>query len=205
MSCFLCNPDPALVYMESGSGRALCGLGPLTEGYSVVATRDHIRSAADALSLVPEFITFTESVRSQLTNMFGPTLLTEHGRLPVCIDHGEGADTHCFHAHFLLFPAAPSIAKGTAATFFGVSDDAISLADALQLAHTYDEEYFLFSPTAEQASIMRSAPTLPRQFARVLVADAQGRPAAADWRTYPSLESASRLAARLRSAFGTND
>ena len=47
--CFLCSPDPALVYASDGSGVALCGLGPLVAGYSLVATRKHVRSAADAM------------------------------------------------------------------------------------------------------------------------------------------------------------
>src|SRR5213593_5151012 len=54
--CFLCDPASNLVYRRESSGIALAGLGPVTRGYSVVATIGHIRSAADAaLGQAPDF------------------------------------------------------------------------------------------------------------------------------------------------------
>src|SRR5665213_1668636 len=43
-TCFLCHPSPDLVYAENEDGVALCGLGPLVEGYSVVGTKLHMAS-----------------------------------------------------------------------------------------------------------------------------------------------------------------
>src|SRR5438270_12911388 len=103
--CFLCEPDPDLIFAESGSARALCGLGPISDGYSLVATRGHISSAADALpALGKGFLDFTASVRNALVDRFGSCLLSEHGRVPLCAQD-VAADRHCYHAHFLLFPA----------------------------------------------------------------------------------------------------
>jgi len=198
VSCFLCAPSSALVYAQNDVALALCGLGPLTDGYSIVATRAHIRSAADALALAPDLLAFAEIIRGRLETLYGSTLLTEHGRLPVCVDHGEGTDVHCFHAHFLLFPSAPQISEDHVATHFRHLHVAESLPDALRAARTYDEEYFLFSPHPKRALVLRSFDSLPRQFARVLVAEALGTPAAADWRAHPDETRATNGATRLR-------
>jgi len=56
-------------------------------------------------------------VRGLLSDRFGGCLLTEHGRMPVCHGAAGAADRHCFHAHFLMFPAAPSI-LGLAVPYF---------------------------------------------------------------------------------------
>src|SRR5260370_35277829 len=83
--CFLCDPDPALVYRAAREGVALCGLGPLVRGYSLVATRDHIRSAADAApGSAPEFLSFASEIRVKLGALFGPCVMTEHGLVPAC-------------------------------------------------------------------------------------------------------------------------
>ena len=193
-ACFLCAPDQGLVYATAPLSIALCGLGPILDGYSVVATRDHTMSCADAALMNSEFTVFAESVRATLMLRYGSCLMTEHGRLPVCT-RPTGTEEHCFHGHFLLFPAAPDITK-SAQSHFAFTQTSSSLDDALAIARD-QSEYFLLSPSPKEYFIMTSPISLMRQFARYMVAEAIGCPEKADWSTYPDRPKAEADAADL--------
>ncbi len=202
--CFLCSPDPDLVYWSDATSFALCGLGPIVKGYSVVATRTHLPSAADAAAgEALEFLTFVSDVRSKLARQYGTCLLTEHGGLPACIDVSGTTDPHCFHAHFLLFPAAPAV-ETRALVYFANNESASSLAAALEIARSH-REYFLLSPELDRFLVMTRPGRMIRQFARLLVADSIGRPELANWRHHPLRDEAASIAAELRRLFTQTD
>lgn len=196
-TCFLCKPDPALVYSRCEVGFALCGLGPLVDGYSVVGSVGHYRSVAD----IPEdelqrFGGFVSHLRAQLSEKYGSCLVTEHGRLPVC-DYAAGrAESHCYHAHFLFFPGAPDV-EAEATRHFATVDTLPALHGALARARD-SHEYFLLSPHPHKFSVMTGQQKLPRQFARTLVANAIDRPDHADWKRFPRADAAHEVAAILR-------
>jgi|GEM_PF-6070983 len=194
--CFLCTPDLDLIFSRAADSFALCGLGPLVQGYSVVATSSHTASAADAIAAAPQFVDFAESLRNVLSKEYGSCLLTEHGRLPVCTDPSGTSDPHCYHAHFLLFPGAPDVSQ-TARSHFRLVHSAPSLKSALKVA-AKSKDYFLISPKPEEAYVMTRPGRIIRQFARVLVADALGIPTHANWRRFPDRESCAKTAAYLR-------
>ena len=130
-----------------------------------------------------------------LEEVHGSCLVTEHGRLPVCVDTMT-SDRHCYHAHFLLFPGAPTVTD-KAASYFASVDTAHSLNAALQIARTR-KEYFLLSPTPQQFLIMSQQKNIPAQFARLLVATAMGHPSHADWRRHPDRSRAATMARTLQ-------
>ena len=193
--CFLCEPDADLVYSADGHNVALCGLGPLVSGYSVVASRRHIRSCADAAVRNKSLIRFAERIRRMLALQYGSCLLTEHGRMQVCRST-SAADAHCYHAHFLLFPGAPPV-EVQARSHFATVSTYRTLQDALSAARM-EKEYFLFSPKPGQFFIMSRRGRLIRQFARLLVAEAIGLPRTADWARFPNRDQAAATATSLR-------
>lgn len=164
LGCFLCNLPQNLVYLSTPTSFALCGLGPLLPSYSVVAVRRHIRSCADAVLEEPDFGAFLLRVRNMLETVHGSCLVTEHGRLPVCVDT-MASDRHCYHAHLLLFPGAPSVADA-ASSYFKSIDPADSLDAALRIARRLNE-YFLLSPRPDEFLVMSKHTRIPRQFARL--------------------------------------
>ena len=197
--CFLCDPPDDLTYCKTADGVAVSGLGPLVDGYSVVSAVPHVRSAADAaVGGAPEFLPFAERVRSRLIAKYGTCLLTEHGRMPVCVTT-VGAERHCYHAHFLCFPAAPGIVEA-AKSYFQIGRETATLQTALQIARTFDE-YFLLSPNPQQFLIFANQRSLPRQFARTLVAAAIGKTSEATWQSVPKRAEALESANRLRTLF----
>jgi len=88
--CFLCNPNGALVFHEGSAGIALAGLGPIVDGYTVVASRQHVSSATDLPGLaLKSFCTYAEQIRGKLVEIYGSCLMTEHGKAGLC---GMGDD-----------------------------------------------------------------------------------------------------------------
>lgn len=198
--CFLCAPPAHLTYWQNHQGSAISGLGPIVPGYSVVGAVPHVRSAADAAAGgAPEFLTFAEQVRLRLVRQYGSCLMTEHGRMPVCVET-VAAERHCYHAHFLLFPGAPGVLDAAAA-YFEQSRCASTLLEALRAAHSFGE-YFLLSPDPATFVVFGNQKTLPRQFARVLVAASVGKIDEASWQRFPKEEEAAATAAHLRNMFG---
>jgi hypothetical protein len=195
-ACFLCAPEADLIYASNTSAFALCGLGPIVPGYSLVATTRHTASAADAIAESSELPEFAEQIREILASRHGNCFVTEHGRVPVCFDPSGTSDPHCYHAHFLLFPGVPDIVKA-AKPYFAQIREANALKGALELAQQ-EKEYFLISPSPTEAYIMSRPGRLIRQFARVLVADATGNRDLANWRKYPNRESCVSTAKSLR-------
>lgn len=197
--CFLCEPPPDLTYRKTADGLAISGLGPLVDGYSVVAAVPHVRSAADAAAGgAPAFLPFAERVRARLIQTYGSCLLTEHGRMPVCVD-SVGAERHCYHAHFLCFPAVPAVVDA-ARGYFDTARELSELSSALSLARTFSE-YFLLSPNPQQFFVFANQRSVPRQFARTLVAAAIGKVGEAAWQSVPRREEARDSASRLRTLF----
>src|ERR1700722_8670898 len=102
-TCFLCAPEADLLVARTAAAYAMVGLGPLTATYALLASRIHVPSLADLAEVDPTAITEIETLRRDLEAVRGPLLMTEHGRVPVCRDDGDQHDSHCFHAHGLLF------------------------------------------------------------------------------------------------------
>jgi hypothetical protein len=185
--CFLCEPDERLVFARKGSFFAMLGLGPLGEGYSLIATRDHVPSMLDLDAAGTDELTrFTRRVRSILgARGYPPAVLTEHGRVAACVHAVTAAhEPHCLHAHRLLFPGASVVDLRLIAS--GVE----SYRDFRTARGAFDwPGQYLYSEAPDESCSIAPAPRrLPRQLLRRMVAQSLGMEFAADWRTQPGLE-----------------
>jgi diadenosine tetraphosphate (Ap4A) HIT family hydrolase len=196
-ACFLCLPSPELVFLESQNFHALAGLGPIVDGYCIVAAKAHVKSMADVpMTLIDERGSFLALVRNKLTAMYGSCLITEHGRMTVCAT--DEHDHHCFHAHFLAFPGANDV-SALASSYFATLQAFPELDDALVHGAQCDE-YLLVSPSTNSFTVFSTPLNVPRQLARYLVAWNTGNAHLADWRTWPQRDRAIAIADGLRSA-----
>lgn len=129
--CFLCAPPRDLLFFECADFFALAGLGPVVDGYSILAAKSHIRSMADLPnSLRKQRDLLVQNLAGQLSQKYGSCLVTEHGRMAACVEDADGHDAHCFHAHFLLFPGARDI-SGTARSYFSYSESFSEMEPAM--------------------------------------------------------------------------
>jgi hypothetical protein len=196
--CFLCNPPRDLVYAEAAEAFALAGLGPLVPGYSVAAARSHIRSIAD-IADPRQFFAFLKTLRRSLTQQYGDCLVTEHGRLPACLGSGGATEPHCYHAHVLIFPGAPSV-EALAVQHFEEVLLFDTMEEAILAARRNAFEYFLLSSAPDRFLLMLRPRFAVRQLGRVLVATALDTPDTFDWQQFPRRDDAQQFAATLRSA-----
>jgi hypothetical protein len=172
--CFLCQPAKQLVAHMGTDHYTMDGLGPLTDAYAIVATNEHgTGEEKDNHFRSPETARYAEKIQAMLATQFGTCVLTEHGKMPVCLPN-TAADTHCFHPHFLLFPGAPYPLTECRDFFETNGDHFESLIDALQAASAL-QFYFLVSSRPGEYYIF-DADGLPQQYARGIVAELLDRP-----------------------------
>lgn len=184
--CFLCRPDPALIYLVDGPFFAMLGIGPIGEGYSLIATKSHERSMFDLTSDDAERLTrFTASVRNRLRPLYGECTLGEHGRTTLCV--GQAAvkyEPHCMHAHRLVFPGLDRLPLA-----------AVAAGAKIQRYETFIEAYrsfdppgqYLYAESADGSCEVAVMPRpVPRQQLRRLAANLRGEsPDNADWVKHP--------------------
>lgn len=199
--CFLCRPDSELVVGKQGSVFCMVGLGPITDRYLLIATNAHVQSFADMYLADHGIAAEVEALRTKLQDGSKPLLMTEHGRVPACVDAGDEHDAHCFHSHFLLFKSSNDIEK-TASSYFTKSKSFERLSDALEYA-SESKNYYLLSPHSNRFVIFTNPLNVPRQFFRYLVAISENQLERAVWRELPDRERAISDAANERIKFGT--
>jgi hypothetical protein len=185
--CFLCMPDPEFVYETSASFYAMLGYGPIGEGYSLIATHDHVVSMFDLGSAeADELTTFTTTVRARLS-CYGPAAITEHGRVAACVATVTARlDPHCLHAHRLVFPGLARLDIPSDSEDLNFVDFA-SFASARR-QFDWPGQYLYAENSDGGCRVARAPQRLPRQFFRSLAADQHGTPLLADWHRRRSLD-----------------
>jgi hypothetical protein len=198
--CFLCEPAPDLVYAESENFFAMLGLGPISEGYSLIAARTHAPSMLDLpVAQRHELVGFTKRVRARLDAHYAPSTVTEHGRVPPCIDrHVRVHEPHCLHAHQLVFPGSLTLDLDQAVPALQVQ----RFESFLDAATSFrDPGQFLYAESPDgQCQLASVRGPFPRQFFRRLVAASAGSPRLANWRVHPRHELIAAARERIRLA-----
>jgi diadenosine tetraphosphate (Ap4A) HIT family hydrolase len=180
--CFLCEPDPTLVFARTQNFFAMLGHGPIGEGYSLIASIEHEPSMLDvSLTLAREVEDFTHTVRERLAPHYGPALVTEHGRVAPCVATATAAyEPHCLHAHRLVFPGWDRLDIRALAPEFRWRKYPSFLVARENGAPS--GQYLVCQHADETIDISQVPAGVPRQFFRSVVATAVGRPKLADWR-----------------------
>ena len=202
--CFLCHPSAQLLAYAGKECYTMAGLGPPCDCYALIATYQHgpIPAPGDPAQLetIAEYAEITQRI---LSENFGSCVLAEHGKMPVC-NPNRPIGSHCFHPHFLLFPGAPDPLPEFEDYFSSKGDRFETLRDALRHAVTLPG-YLLGSSRPGQYTIFPTENGLPRQFARMVVADSLGHPDLASWQAHPNGEWAIRNAEVLRRLLTSNE
>lgn len=198
ISCFLCNPQVDLVYLTSSNFYAMLGLGPIVEGYSVVASRAHLPSMLDIPEeVVDEHQAFIREIRRLLGKLYRPSIISEHGRVPACDFYDrDGRDVHCYHAHQLVFPVNLDLVPVLRHQFGNHVTQFRDFRDARQGTKP-GIEYLYFEGTDGSCVVVTPQARFARQFFRKLVANASGHPERAIWHSFPGWELIQAAQAKL--------
>lgn len=176
----------------------MLGLGAIVEGYSLIATRKHIRSMLDlSCSEAKDLLHFTAAVRPRLESAFGPVTIAEHGRVPPCESAADpdGRDPHCFHAHRLVFPLDLDLRDQLKSVALSLSEYSDFMA--AWTSFTWPDEYLYFERPDGSCALGAAPRPIARQFFRRMVASAIQRPELASWRAFPELPAIDSARRRL--------
>lgn len=176
------------MYERTDSFYAMLGHGPLGEGYSLIATVEHVTTSM--LDVEPTDLAnlsaFAEHVRDRLSR-YGAVVATEHGRTAACVSKlTQRYEPHCLHAHRLLFPGLDHIDVSRA----GVNLEFVEYHDFETCFRDFDwPGQYLYAENPDGRCRIACAPTrLPRQFFRSVIARQRNEVGRADWQTYPALD-----------------
>ncbi len=199
-NCFLCNKALDTRVTVWRNMQLIAALGPLVPLHALIATTRHCKSFTDIALETPEQIAEIVELRAHLEEKLGPMLITEHGRVPVCLNDDDAHEQHCFHAHFALFPGAVDISQ-LAAAYFRERQEHGSLEEAI-FAARQAKDYLIISPSRAKTHLFSGGLNVPRQLSRKLVAFQQGNLAASDWREFPEYELTEKNRLQLLTALG---
>ena len=185
MKCFLCEPNEEWIYMREEKFFAMLGLGPLVEGYSLLATTEHTPSMLDLTQTDAELLCdFTQHVREVIMPHYGEAVITEHGRVAPCLDRDlKGKETRCFHAHRLVFPTTIDLSN----TFAEHGLETEEYPDFIECwkRFSWKGEYLYFERPNGSCMIAAAPMRLVRQFFRYKIAASIGHPELASWTDHP--------------------
>lgn len=183
------------MYDQSDAFYAMLGLGPIVEGYSLIATIAHAPSMLDLSGTdVDKLVAFTDQIRQSLASHYGQAIITEHGRVAPCVDHvRDRQQAHCFHAHRLVFPV--SVDLTAAITKYGLEISEYASFKDCWRQFSWRGEYLYYERVDGTCLVAVAPMRTVRQFFRYKVAELVGYPELADWNEYPRprvIESAMR-------------
>jgi diadenosine tetraphosphate (Ap4A) HIT family hydrolase len=157
--CFLCSPNEKLVFLSNDLFFAMLGYGPIVEGYSLIATREHIPSMLDLDRGVAEaLVDFSKRVRDRLSSHYGNVIITEHGRVGLCARGRH--EQHCYHAHRLVFPLACELVQDL--RDHNMSSRAYPNFLAVHDEYRHAGEYLYFERSDESCAIAPTSKGLAR-------------------------------------------
>jgi hypothetical protein len=166
----------------------MLGLGPVVEGYSLLATTNHTKSMLDLSEAeVEELIDFTQHTRNLLSKHYGDSIITEHGRVAPCVEtNRDRQQPHCFHAHRLVFPTSADLTG--AISNYGLEVHEYSNFRDGWRQFSWTGEYLYFERVDGSCLIAAAPMRTVRQFFRHKVAELMGQPEVANWSEYPQLK-----------------
>lgn len=196
--CFLCRPNAGLLVDVSPVGYAVAGLGPLADGYTVVATHDHVQGlAAVPVEARRLYANYTAGIASRLSRQYGSCFIIEHGNMAVCGVGDAAGRAHCLHPHFLLVPDS-RCSVDPFVEYFGSDYKSFGgLAEAVQYGADRGQ-YVLAGDMSGTFHVFLPNGDLPRQFARALLAEQLELVDRASWRATPDPDWTVRNARAIR-------
>jgi diadenosine tetraphosphate (Ap4A) HIT family hydrolase len=151
---------------------------PIRPGHLLVCSVAHYSSLADmpgvAVGAVQDWVT---GLVDELTPVFGPMAVMEHGRTGHCV-RARGSDHLCEHAHVHLVPCGPGLLEAVTSSQAVELDDWTVITDlAADL-----EGYMLVKPAEmATATFIPVVRPLPSHFLRAAVAESWRQPDRANW------------------------
>jgi len=175
----LARQGQGLHFSETGDLIALPTLGCFVRGYSLIVPKRHYTSfACQTPKELTETEAFLEHIRSVSNEIFGPTILAEHGTgAPE-----EPTAACCDHAHFHVIPTTSFL--DVLSTYQATGGPGLGLGSIQELSRFEGHSYLSLSDSPGKWTIWVGASRFPRQCIRRAVSKAEGDETKFDWRLH---------------------
>lgn len=173
----------SMVFSETNQFVALPTLGCFQVGYSLVITKQHIRSFSGlSISSIQDAEIFVDSIRAQLEVRYGACMVAEHG---TGIDEVTAAC--CDHAHIHLIPIRNNEDR-ILRDYTKTGGEPYVYKSLSNLRNSSLSSYIMLSFRPKEYYIWKNPVRFHRQFARIMAARALGLEPRYNWRQYPFLD-----------------
>ena len=195
-----CEAHPEnTVLLESDAFFVKPALGHFIEGYSLVVTKEHLRTMAELET--PECVeleTLLNVVSERLTTMYGSRIcIFEHGA--VCPTNRAGA---CIdHAHMHVVPTNCDVR----ARLRNFQEHRITSVSELRDFGNAGKSYIYYEHRPGDRRVFTSDDRVPSQFMRRVLCDELGMPFEWDWRLAPLFREIEQFVARWRHDFAVEE
>lgn len=203
--CFFCRPERWRTIFKGQHTQILAGAGPLCPGYSMLAPRAHVHTAADLDERsLWEFLAIFELLKLSLSNQYGPGYTAyEHGRIGSCraLEIGNDLSTFCHHAHRVVIPVSTNCFSQIEPWFnsYCTLDSQHSIRDLAGEEYVYYETGAGISPVSRVG--FQDHKGIPSQFMRRILTTALDRGRDWSWAVDPNYEEMIDTATRLKGEF----
>lgn len=221
LSCLFCNPlahgQEGQVLLRSDNFYLFAGIGPIVEGYIIIAPyhcdrkQGGLSTMAEAtISSLDELLFLRGIVFQFYEAVYGTEsgLCFEHGRAGAC---GISETPHCYHAHLCCYPGVAPIAQHARIPgrrmqrLDGIKDlGTFAARDPYLLVQErvvdYEARPEMEKRTAWEtfAMVLQKETEVPRQYLRQLLANQAGRPDEWDWAAAPGWREVQSLCGKFR-------
>jgi hypothetical protein len=159
------------------------GLGPLTEGYALILSKFHYSCCAEIPEAsTEEFQRLIQIVRQAQINLYGHSLIFEHGRSGACLPPGHGEDL-CYHAHLHLLPAAMSLTHSISNDF---STTSLKNWGAVRRRYAVTGRPYILAQHENSITHAETPARIRPRYLRNIIARKLGKPELEDWVAFPS-------------------
>jgi len=193
--CKFCyRPEPWRAIWSTEHFHVQMGLGPLAEGHILVLSKTHYSCCAELPSShAAEWEYLVSKVKAAQVNVYGESLMFEHGRSGACVLPGHG-DDHCYHAHLHLLPVDLNLADSIASDFPVITFDNWS---EVRDRYTRTRRPYLLAASGDQIVYAETPDKIRSRYLRRIAAAALGRPELEDWVAFPGYMTVKAGLARL--------
>ena len=182
--CRFCYPpEPWRIIRSTWHFNVQMGLGPLAEGYALILSKLHFSCCAELpQSHVNEFEWLVRMVRQAQINLYGRSLMFEHGRSGACLPPGNGEDL-CYHAHLHLLPAAVNLADSITGDFPAATFDTWQ---QVRSRYALTGRPYLLAEKEGRIVYAETADRIRSRYLRRIAAASLEKPELEDWVAFPS-------------------
>jgi diadenosine tetraphosphate (Ap4A) HIT family hydrolase len=182
--CRFCYPpEPRRIIWSTRHFNVQMGLGPLAEGYALILSRLHYSCCAELPeSHAAEFEDLIRMVRQAQVNLYGSSVMFEHGRSGACLPPGHGEDL-CYHAHLHLLPAVVNLADSISADFPALIVDSWH---EVRARYALTGRPYLLAEKGRRIVHAETPDRIRSRYLRRIAAAALGKAELEDWMAFPS-------------------